>query len=217
VKPFPLVLSSPSGAGKTTIAQALLAARDDLGYSISATTRAPRPGEEEGRDYFFLTREEFQRRVSAGDFVEWAEYSGQLYGTLVRQVEEVLATGRHVVLDIEIQGARAVKRRFPESVLVFILPPSANELLSRLGGSRGTRSATLVRRLRRAVEEIAEAPQYDYVLINEDRTASVAEVAAILDAESRRPCRMPELAEQLAALGRDLSALASKLETSKEG
>jgi guanylate kinase len=122
-----------------------------------------------------------------------------------------------VVLDIEIQGARAVKRRFPESVLVFILPPSANELLSRLGGSRGTRSATLVRRLRRAVEEIAEAPQYDYVLINEDRTASVAEVAAILDAESRRPCRMPELAEQLAALGRDLSALASKLETSKEG
>ena len=216
MKPFPLVLSSPSGAGKTTIAQALLAAREDVGYSISATTRAPRPGEQDGRDYFFLAREEFQRRVAAGEFVEWAEYSGQLYGTLRSQIEEVLASGRHVVLDIEIQGAREVKRRFPEAVLVFILPPSAAELLSRLGGSRGTRAATLVRRLRRAVEEIAEAPRYDYVVVNEDRTESVAEVAGILDAESRRPCRTPELEEQLSTLGREVAALASKLETSKE-
>jgi len=216
VKPFPLVLSSPSGAGKTTIAQALLAAREDVGYSISATTRAPRPGEENGRDYFFLTREEFQRRIAAGEFVEWAEYSGQLYGTLRSQIEEVLASGRHVVLDIEIQGAREVKRLFPEAVLVFILPPSAAELLSRLGGSRGTRAATLVRRLRRAVEEIAEAPRYDYVVVNEDRTESVAEVAGILDAESRRPCRTPELGEHLSTLGREVAELASKLETSKE-
>ena len=216
MKPFPLVLSSPSGAGKTTIAQALLAAREDVGYSISATTRAPRPGEENGRDYFFLTREEFQRRIAAGEFVEWAEYSGQLYGTLRSQIEEVLASGRHVVLDIEIQGAREVKRLFPEAVLVFILPPSAAELLSRLGGSRGTRAATLVRRLRRAVEEIAEAPRYDYVVVNEDRTESVAEVAGILDAESRRPCRTPELGEHLSTLGREVAELASKLETSKE-
>lgn len=216
MKPFPLVLSSPSGAGKTTIAQALIAAREDVGYSVSATTRGPRPGEQDGRDYHFLSREEFQRRVGAGEFVEWAEYSGQLYGTLRSQLDEVLGSGRHAVLDIEIQGARAVKRLFPDSVLVFILPPSASELLARLGGSGGTRAATLVRRLRRATEEIAEVPLYDYVLVNEDRTESVAEVAAILDAESRRPCRIPELAEQLTVLGRELAALAAKLETSKE-
>ena len=213
MKPFPLVLSSPSGGGKTTIARALLAARDDLGYSVSATTRAPRPGEEDGKDYFFLTREEFQRRVKADEFVEHAEYSGERYGTLKSQLDAVLASGRHAVLDIEIQGARAVKALVPEAVLVFIVPPSADELFSRLGGTDGTRGASLEQRLKRAVDELAVALEYDYIVVNEDKTEAVAEVAAILDAESRRPRRNPELVVQLAELGRDVAAMVAKLKT----
>ncbi|MBI4542061.1 MAG: guanylate kinase [Gemmatimonadetes bacterium] len=213
---FPVVLSAPSGGGKTTIARALLAAREDLGYSVSATTRTPRPGEQEGRDYFFLGRDEFTRRVDAGEFVEWAEYGGELYGTLRAQMDAVLASGRHVVLDIEIQGARAVRKLFPDAVLVFIVPPSAEELLRRLGGVQGSRSASLVRRLRRAIEELTEALEYDYVVVNADRTEAVAEVATILDAESGRPRRNAALEEDLAVLGREIGALADRIEQSTE-
>ena len=216
MKPFPLVLSAPSGGGKTTIAKALLAAREDLGYSVSATTRQPRPGELEGRDYFFLSRDEFRRRVSADEFLEWAEYGGQLYGTLKSQLESVLASGRHAVLDIEIQGARMVRKAYAEAVLVFIVPPSADELMKRLGGTGGTRAATLQRRLRRAVEELGEALEYDYVVVNAERTEAVAEVAAVLDAESRRPRRNPELEDDLAELGREIRALADSLEQATE-
>jgi len=213
VKPFPLVLSSPSGGGKTTIARALLAARDDVGYSVSATTRPPRPGEAEGKDYFFLSRREFQRRVADDEFVEHAEYSGERYGKLKSQLEAVLGSGRHAVLDIEIQGARAVKALYPEAVLVFIVPPSAEELFQRLGGKDGTRGASLDKRLKRAVDELAVALEYDYIVVNEDRTEAVAEVASILDAESRRPGRNPELVQQLADLGRDVAAMGAKLKT----
>jgi guanylate kinase len=212
VKPFPLVLSAPSGGGKTTIANALVAAREDVGYSVSATTRAPRPKEQDGVHYHFVSREEFERRISSGDFLEWAEYGGELYGTLRSEVNGVLASGRHVVLDIEIQGARAMRSRYPEAVLVFVVPPSAEELLRRLGGPTGSRASSLVPRLRRAVEELREAAGYDYVVVNADRTEAVAEVAAILDAESRRPRRNPDLAEDLKELGRDLVALADRLD-----
>jgi guanylate kinase len=216
VRPFPLVLSAPSGGGKTTIAYALVAARDDVGYSVSATTRAPRPNERNGADYHFLSREKFERRVRAGEFVEWAEYSGQLYGTLRAELDKVLASGRHVVLDIEIQGARAVRQAYPDAVLVFVVPPSADELLQRLGGTKGSRAASLEARLRTAVRELDEALGYDYVVVNADRTEAVAEVAAILDAESRRPRRNPDLAEDLARLSRDIGALADGLSTTKE-
>lgn len=213
MKPFPLVLSSPSGGGKTTIARALLMARDDVGYSVSATTRAMRPGEEEGKDYFFLTRQEFQRRVAADEFVEHAEYSGERYGTLKSQLAAVLGSGRHAVLDIEIQGARAVKALYPEAVLVFIVPPSAEELMARLGGTQGTRGPSLELRLQRAVDELAVALEYDYIVVNEDRTEAVAEVAAVLDAESRRPRRNPELVADLAELRKGVAALAAKTKT----
>lgn len=213
--PFPLVLSSPSGAGKSTIARALLAAREDLGYSVSATTRPPRPEEADGRDYHFLAPAEFARRVSAGEFVEWAEYSGARYGTLRSEIMRILASGRHPVLDVEIAGARAVREAFPESVLVFVVPPSGEELLRRLGGPRGTRAASLVQRLRRAVSELEEAPRYDYVVVNDDRTEAVAAVAAILDAESKRPRRNPALVPELARLGNEIGALAERL--SQEG
>lgn len=211
MKPFPLVLSSPSGGGKTTIAKALVAARDDVGYSISATTRIKRPGEEHGRDYFFLSRGEFERRVKAGEFLEWAEYSGNLYGTLRQQVTSVLASGRHVVLDVEVQGARNMRAAYPEAVLVFVVPPSAEELMRRLGGPTGDRAPNLNKRLSRAVEELAEAPRYDYVVVNADRTEAVADVAAILDAEGQRPARNPDLHETMAALARDIAALAERL------
>lgn len=211
MKPFPLVLSSPSGGGKTTIMRSLLAAREDLGYSVSATTRKPRPEEQDGRDYFFLARAEFERRVAAGEFIESAEYGGELYGTLKSQLEAVMASGRHVVLDIEIHGAAEVKRLFPGAVLVFIMPPSADELMRRLGGTAGTRAANLDKRLACAVQELKEALTYDYVVVNTDRTAAVAEVASILDAEERRPGRNPELVEQLAQLGREITELAGHI------
>jgi len=208
VTPFPLVLSAPSGGGKTTIAKSLLAAREDMGYSVSATTRAPRPGEQNGRDYFFLTKKEFRHRVDAGEFVEWAEYGGELYGTLKSQVDAVLASGRHVVLDIEIHGARAVRALYPDAVLVFIVPPSADELLKRLGGTHGTRAGSLERRLRRAVEELKVGLEYGYVVVNADRTEALADVAAIVDAESLRPRRNPDWEADLDELGREIERLA---------
>ncbi len=206
MRPFPLVLSSPSGGGKTTIMRTLLSAREDLGYSVSATTRKMRPEETDGKDYFFLQRNEFQKRIKSGAFIEWAEYGGELYGTLRSQLEAVLMSGRHVVLDIEIQGAREVRRLYPDAVLVFILPPSAAELYRRLEKD-GNRTANLEQRLQRAVIELNEALQYDYVVVNADRTEAVAEVAAILDAEVRRPRRNPELEEQLRGMGREVAAM----------
>ena len=217
MKPFPLVLSSPSGGGKTTIARALLDAREDLGYSVSATTRKPRPGETEGKDYFFLKRKDFEEKVAAGAFIESAEYGGELYGTLKSELQRIMDGGQHVVLDIEIQGAREVKRLYHDAVLVFIMPPSADELLKRLGGADGTRGANLEQRMQRAVVELNEALQYDYVVVNADRTEAVADVAAILDAEVRRPKHNPELSEQLGQLGRDILVLMDRIKTKVGG
>ena len=210
--PFLLVLSAPSGAGKTTIARTLIAARDDVGFSVSATTRAPREGERDGVDYVFLSPAEFQRRIDDGAFLEWAEYGGNRYGTLQSEVDRVLAAGRHVVLDIEVQGARQVRERCQNTVSVFILPPSARALLERLGGRKTEREPEMARRLRLALEEIGEASAYDYVITNTDRTQAVAEVAAILDAESHRPRRNPDLNTTLGALVRDIADLASAME-----
>lgn len=212
MRPFPLVLSSPSGGGKTTIARALLAAREDVGYSVSATSRPPRPNETDGKDYFFVSRKEFRERIDAGDFVEWAEYSGELYGTLSAQLQSVLGSGRHCVLDIEITGARAVKQVHPDAVLIFIVPPSARELIARIGGPTGSRAASLLKRLRRAVEEIAHVNAYDYIVINEERTEALADISAILDAESLRPARNPDRVEQMQELGREIAVMADAYE-----
>jgi guanylate kinase len=212
VKPFLLVLSAPSGGGKTTVARALLAARNDVDYSVSATTRAPRAGERDGVDYHFISREEFDRRIAAGAFLEWAEYGGQRYGTLVSEVERVQAAGRHVVLDIEVTGARAVRQRCPNVVSVFIIPPSAEILIDRLGGRNTERRRDLVTRLRRAVEELAEARAYDYLVVNADRAETVAAVGAIIDAESRRSSRHADLAATLDALAREIARRADALD-----
>ncbi|MFQ5704785.1 MAG: guanylate kinase [Gemmatimonadales bacterium] len=210
MKPFLLVLSSPSGGGKTTIARALVSAREDVGYSVSATTRNAREGETEGVDYHFFDRDEFISRRAAGEFLEWAEYGGSLYGTLTREVEAVLTSGRHVVLDIEVQGARLVRERWDDVVSIFILPPSAGELVRRLEG-RGAMQ-NLKERMLTAIEELEEASAYDYIVVNDDRMQAVSEVAAIVDSESCRSHRVSSLQEDVANLRRELTEIVSCLE-----
>jgi guanylate kinase len=199
------VLSSPSGGGKSTIARHLLEAREDVTFSISATTRAPRPGERDGREYHFLDRTTFERRAEAGDFLEWAEYGGNLYGTLLGEVQKGLEAGKHVVLDIEVQGARQVRARFPDSVHVFVLPPSAAQLAGRLRDRNTEDQAALRRRLAIAAEELLGAREYDYAVVNDDVVEAVAQVAAILDVEARRTRRLPNLDQVIHTLRRDLA------------
>lgn len=186
-----VVLSAPSGGGKTTITKALLARRPDVGFSVSATTRRPRPGEQNHVAYHFLTRDEFARRRDAGAFVEWAEYAGEWYGTLKSEVDRVLHSGKHVVLDIEIQGARQVEQRYPapQSIGIFILPPSAAAWTERLLG-RGTESpAALARRLEQAIAEIRQSRTWRHIVINDDLDGAVEEVSKIIDADGAIPHR----------------------------
>lgn len=211
MKPFLLVLSAPSGGGKSSIARNLLQGRDDLGYSVSATTRPRREGEREGVDYYFLTREEFLRRREAGEFLEAATYGGHLYGTLRSEIDRIFAAGRHAVLDIEIEGARQIRASFPNSLHLFVLPPSAEVLIGRLKG-RNTEPAKVVReRIARAVEELDAVAEYDYVVVNQDLVIAVAQVAAILDAEARRVSRQNDLQQFIARLRRDVAAAVEKI------
>ncbi len=205
------MLSSPSGGGKSTIARHLVEARDDVTYSVSATTRRMRTGEENGRHYHFVERPEFERRVAAGEFVEWAEYGGNLYGTLQAEVEKGLAAGRHVVLDIEVMGARQVRQRCPDSVQVFVLPPSAAVLVQRLRGRNTEDRASVDRRLAIAAAELAAAGEYEYVVVNDDVVDAVAQVAAIIDVEARRVRRLTNLGTVIANLRRDLAGQQDRL------
>jgi guanylate kinase len=205
------VLSSPSGGGKSTIARHLLEARDDVTYSVSATTRRMRAGEENGRHYHFLERPEFERRVAAGEFVEWAEYGGNLYGTLQAEVDKGFAAGRHVVLDIEVMGARQVRQRCPDSVQVFVLPPSAAVLAQRLRGRNTEDRASVDRRLAIAAAELEAAGEYEYVVVNDDVVDAVAQVAAIIDVEARRVRRLTNLDSVIANLRRDLAGQQNRL------
>jgi guanylate kinase len=217
VKPFLLVLSSPSGGGKTSIAKNLLQARDDLGYSVSATTRPKREGEREGVDYHFLSRDEFVRRRNAGEFLESATYGGHLYGTLRSEIDRLSAQGRHAVLDIEIEGARQIRKSFPNSLHVFVLPPSAEVLVQRLTG-RKTEAPEVVRaRITRAAEELGAVAEYDYAIVNDDLVLAVAQVAAILDAEARRVSRQDSLDGFIRRLKEDVVKKVANLKSQVEG
>jgi guanylate kinase len=186
---FPVILSSPSGGGKTTIAHKLLSLRKDLGYSVSCTTRPPREGELDGRDYHFLGVEKFKRGQDAGEFAESAEVHGHLYGTLRAEVARVLSSGRHVIMDIDVQGAQQFSAAFPESVLIFILPPSADALIERLT-ARGTEDAkSLIRRFRSAKEELKSIDLYEYVVVNDRIDSAVAAISSIIDAEALKRSR----------------------------
>lgn len=200
MNPFPVILSAPSGGGKTTIAHALLERRSDVGYSVSCTTRRPRRGELDGKDYHFLTREAFVARRAAGDFAESAEVHGNLYGTLRSEIARVLEGGRHVVMDIDVQGARQIRTAFPQSVTVFVLPPSGEVLLERLRGRRTESPAELVARLHSALLELRAVEEYEYVVVNDDLERAVASVGAILDAEVVSRTRVSGLRRQVAEL-----------------
>jgi guanylate kinase len=204
VNPFPLILSAPSGAGKTTIARQLLARRPDVGYSVSCTTRAPRRGEADGRDYSFVSREEFLERRARDEFAESAEVHGHLYGTLRSEVERVLSSGRHVVMDIDVQGALQFKAAFPGAVTVFVLPPSADVLLRRLRERRTENLAQLLARLRSALDELRAVEAYGYVVVNDDLDRAVGRVGAIIDAETMRRERTSGLREAVERLSDQL-------------
>jgi guanylate kinase len=164
----PVVLAAPSGTGKTTLAHRLVGESDDYVFSVSATTRSPRPGEIDGVDYHFVERAEFEEMIAAGDLVEWAEVHGRLYGTPRAELERASQRGVHVVLDIDVQGARQIKRRIPDAKLIFILPPDVDTLMGRLTG-RGTEDrAAVANRLRSALRELQVVEEFDYVVVNDD-------------------------------------------------
>ena len=183
MNPFPVILSAPSGGGKTTIAHELLRRRADVGYSVSCTTRSPRAGERDTVDYYFLNRDEFLRRRAAGDFAESADVHGNLYGTLRSEIDRVLGTGRHVIMDIDVQGARQMREAFPSSVTVFVLPPSGEVLLERLWARQTESPEQLVARLHSALQELRAIEEYEYVVVNDDLERAVQRVSAVIDAE----------------------------------
>ena len=206
MNPFPIILSAPSGGGKTTIARHLLKLRRDVGYSVSCTTRAPRPREVDGKDYYFLTRDEFLRRRQAGDFAESAEVHGNLYGTLRSEIARVLGNGQHVIMDIDVQGARQIREAFPTSVTVFVLPPSGEVLLDRLRNRKTESPRQLVSRLNSALQELRAVEEYEYVVVNDDLDHAVQRVGAILDAEVVSRDRVSGLRQQVKQLIHRLEA-----------
>ncbi len=195
------VVAAPSGAGKTSLMQALMQRRPALGFSVSCTTRGPRSHEQNGRDYHFITRPEFERLIAADEFIEHANVFGNLYGTRRSVVEAALAEGRDLILEIDWQGARQVRTRLPEAVQVFILPPSRAELEARLRKRATDSDEAIARRLAESVEEMSHWRDFDYIVVNRDFDQALAELEAIFDGrgEASRPDR-PGLADLVKGL-----------------
>jgi guanylate kinase len=200
-----LVMSSPSGAGKTTLSRRLLASDPNIAMSVSVTTRAPRPGEVNGKDYHFIQQEEFARLRDRGDLLEYAEVFGNFYGTPKRPVVEALQDGRDVLFDIDWQGTQQLGAAMGEDLVrIFILPPSAEELRERLIGRAQDSSSTVARRMAKAADEISHWPEYDYVIVNENLDTASAEIEAILRAERLRRRRRVGLTQFVRELTKGL-------------
>ncbi|MCR4896892.1 MAG: guanylate kinase [Lachnospiraceae bacterium] len=192
-----MVISGFSGAGKGTLVKRLLAEHEDYVLSVSMTTRKPREGERDGVDYFFTDRETFEKTIAEGGLIEYASYVGNYYGTPKAYVEDQLSKGNNVILEIEIQGARNIKKIYPDSLLLFVTPPSAAELERRLKG-RGTETDDVIAgRLARAAEESLGIDDYDYIVVNDDLDTCVETVDALVEAARSQPIRMKELIGQL--------------------
>ncbi|SOB98079.1 guanylate kinase [Rhodobacter sp. JA431] len=203
-----IILSSPSGAGKSTLAKRLMAWDGSMSFSVSATTRAPRPGEVDGRDYFFKTRPEFEAMAAAGEMLEHAEVFGNLYGTPRGPVEARLAEGRDVILDIDWQGGQQVRRSVlaQDVVSVFILPPSIADLESRLRGRAQDSDEVIAGRMAKSRDEISHWGEYDYVVINRDVDVAEEEITTILRAERARAVRQPGLTDFVRGLNGEFEA-----------
>lgn len=192
-----LVISGFAGTGKGTLVKSLLEKYDNYALSVSATTRQPRPGEEDGVHYFFKTKEEFLKMIEEGALVEYAQYVGNYYGTPKAYVEQQLEAGKDVILEIEIQGALKIKERFPDTLLLFLVPPDADTLEARLK-NRGTETLDVItQRLNRAVEEAESIDKYDYLIVNDDLEECVEETHGIIQAEHFRTYRNNEYLENL--------------------
>ena len=192
-----LVISAPSGAGKSTLVRRLIASLPDLAFSVSHTTRPRRAGEKEGRDYFFVTRRRFESMIAAGDFVEWAEVFGHLYGTSKAQLDKALATGQDVLLDIDVQGHQQVRQCLPEALGVFVLPPSFRELKRRLMDRHSDSPQVVERRLAAARLEISHWPEYDYLVVNDRLSLATQALQAIVRASRFRQESQAERAQEI--------------------
>jgi guanylate kinase len=190
---IPIVVSGPSGVGKTSVLKRLLASDPNLRFSVSHTTRRPREGEVHGRDYFFVERDAFRNLIDANGFLEWAEYQGNLYGTSLAAVEGPSREGFDLLLEVEVQGAEQLRKRLPEAVTVFILPPSVNDLEVRLHGRGSDEKAAIQKRLEIARAELAEAGKYHFVIVNEDLATCVSDLKKIVETQRLTPGRvLPE-------------------------
>lgn len=194
---LPLIVSSPSGAGKTTLLKRLLSRHPDMVQSVSCTTRAPREGEVDGRDYCFIDEETFGDMIRRDAFAEWAEVHGNRYGTSVERIDAARKQHGGMVFVIDVQGARQLKARIADAVAVFVLPPSLSELESRLRGRGSESDASLERRMRNAVGELSHYAGFDYVVVNDDLDAASREMEAIVLAERSRRWRRARLVEQV--------------------
>ena len=184
------VISAPSGAGKTTLCKEIIDIFPNLRHSVSYTTRTPRPGEVHGRDYFFVGQDEFSRMVAAGEFAEWAEVHGNLYGTSLSTLKQCRSQGIDLILDIDCQGAQQLKGRFDGGVYIFILPPSIAELRRRLDGRSSDTEEVIERRINNAAAEIREARWYDYIIVNDKFSEAVEQLKSVLLAEQCRSFRV---------------------------
>ena len=184
------VISAPSGAGKTTLCKEIIDIFPDLRHSVSYTTRTPRSGEVHGRDYFFVGQDEFSRMVAAGEFAEWAEVHGNLYGTSLSTLKQCRSQGIDLILDIDCQGAQQLKGRFDGGVYIFILPPSIAELRRRLDGRSSDTEEVIERRINNAAGEIKESRWYDYIIVNDRFSVAVEQLKSVLIAEQCRSFRV---------------------------